>query len=149
MYGPGRLTRVAAWVVILDFVWISEWWVRGTEPECYDKMMPLKPDDMVCYCFHVPLRKIESFCRIEKPRYPSQISECLSAGTGCGWCVPLLKKIHQELCPSEQPWWRREADVPAKPTALDSANVDDAQSYAAARQQYIARKKELPAGEEF
>ena len=104
-------------------------------------MMPLKPDDTVCYCFHVPMRKIESFCRIEKPRYPSQISQCLSAGTGCGWCVPVLEKIHHELCQVEQPWWRKEATRAAGP---DSNDFDDAESYAAAREQYIARKKEPP-----
>lgn len=109
--------------------------------------MPLKPDDTVCYCFHVPMRKIESFCRIEKPRYPSQISECLSAGTGCGWCVPLLKKIHQDLCDGSQPWWRKEAEDAAEAAAPDSTAFDDAESYAAARDQYIASKKDSPAGE--
>ena len=44
--------------------------------------MPLHDDDEICFCFHVSLRKIETFCAVEKPRVPSQISECLSAGTG-------------------------------------------------------------------
>lgn len=22
------------------------------------------------------------------------MSDCLSAGTGCGWCIPILKMIH-------------------------------------------------------
>ena len=43
----------------------------------------LKPDDTVCFCFHVSLRKIETFCAVEKPQAASQISDCLSAGTGC------------------------------------------------------------------
>lgn len=110
---------------------------------CYDRVMPLQPDDTVCYCFHVPLRKIQAFCRIEKPRRASQISECLSAGTGCGWCVPLLKKIHREMCPAALPPWQEQTPDSSQPSG---ANCDDAASYAAAREAYIARKKDPPAG---
>ncbi|MHC4392956.1 MAG: (2Fe-2S)-binding protein [Planctomycetota bacterium] len=60
------------------------------------------PDDTICFCFHVPQRKIERFVERERPKRASQISECLSAGTGCGWCIPMLKQIHQRvLDPSE------------------------------------------------
>ena len=52
----------------------------------------MKPDDKVCYCFHVSQRKIVNFLRVHKPRRASQLSECGGAGTGCGWCVPYLKK---------------------------------------------------------
>lgn len=52
-------------------------------------------DDQVCYCFHVSKRKILNFIRIYKPRVASQVSECGGAGTGCGWCVPFLKKYHR------------------------------------------------------
>src|SRR3954469_19083826 len=72
--------------------------------------MPLNPDDEICFCFHVTLRKVASFCRIEKPRVASQISECLSAGTGCGWCRPMLRKIHKQECDVKEPWWRKTAD---------------------------------------
>jgi len=51
-------------------------------------------DDEVCVCFHVRRRKIESFCRRERPKVVSLVSECLSAGTGCGWCIPVLKALH-------------------------------------------------------
>jgi NAD(P)H-nitrite reductase large subunit len=23
------------------------------------------------------------------------MSQCLDAGTGCGWCIPILKRIHE------------------------------------------------------
>lgn len=51
----------------------------------------------VCVCFHVRRRKVEAFCRREKPAVISLISQCLSAGTGCGWCIPFLKGIHAEV----------------------------------------------------
>ena len=54
----------------------------------------MDPDDHVCLCFHVSLRKIANFIAREQPTVPSQISECLGAGTGCQWCVPFLKKLH-------------------------------------------------------
>lgn len=53
----------------------------------------MKPEDKLCYCFHVSQRKVVNFIRIHQPRVPSQISECGGAGTGCGWCVPFLKKL--------------------------------------------------------
>jgi NAD(P)H-nitrite reductase large subunit len=56
----------------------------------------MNDDDMVCYCFHVSKRKIVNYCKREKPPVASLISECLSAGTGCGWCVPFLKKLHKQ-----------------------------------------------------
>lgn len=54
----------------------------------------MDPDDDVCLCFHVSLRKISNFIERERPRVASQISECLGAGTGCQWCVPFLRKLH-------------------------------------------------------
>jgi bacterioferritin-associated ferredoxin len=54
----------------------------------------MDPDDHVCLCFRVSLRKIANFIEREEPRVPSQISDCLGAGTGCQWCVPFLKKLH-------------------------------------------------------
>jgi NAD(P)H-nitrite reductase large subunit len=53
----------------------------------------MSPDDEVCYCFHVSKRKLLNFLRIHKPRVASQMSECWGAGTGCGWCVPILKHM--------------------------------------------------------
>ena len=55
-------------------------------------------DDQVCYCFHVTRRKLENFARRERPRVPSQMSQCGGAGTGCGWCIPFLKQIFKQGC---------------------------------------------------
>jgi NAD(P)H-nitrite reductase large subunit len=52
-------------------------------------------DAKVCYCFHVTRRKLLSFMRVERPRVASQLSLCNGAGTGCGWCVPFLKKLFE------------------------------------------------------
>ena len=56
----------------------------------------MDPDDNVCLCFHVSLRKIRTFLSRENPPVASLISECLSAGTGCQWCVPFLKHLHAQ-----------------------------------------------------
>ncbi len=52
-------------------------------------------DDDICLCFHVSLRKIRNYLAREDPPVASLISECLGAGTGCQWCVPFLKRLHQ------------------------------------------------------
>ena len=54
----------------------------------------MDPDDHVCLCFHVSLRKIRAYLAREKPPVASLISECLSAGTGCQWRVPFLRHLH-------------------------------------------------------
>ena len=102
--------------------------------------MPLGPDDTICFCFHVPLRKIETFCQREKPRAASQISECLSAGTGCAWCVPMLNKIHCQFCGEYKPWWREQGvDGYHSPERdADSAAID-LDAYAAGREEYLKR----------
>jgi bacterioferritin-associated ferredoxin len=52
------------------------------------------PDDEICLCFHVSLRKVRTFLSRENPPVASLISECLGAGTGCRWCVPFLQHLH-------------------------------------------------------
>ena len=54
----------------------------------------MNPDDEVCLCFRVSLRKVRTFLQTQNPPVASLISECLGAGTGCGWCVPFLKRLH-------------------------------------------------------
>jgi bacterioferritin-associated ferredoxin len=76
------------------------------------------PDDDICYCFHVSLRKLLNFARRVRPSRASQLSDCLGAGTGCGWCIPYLKRI------TENP------DAPS----LRDVQPDD---YASQRDQYI------------
>jgi bacterioferritin-associated ferredoxin len=56
----------------------------------------MQPDDNVCLCFRVPLRKVRSFLRQEDPEVASLLSECMGAGTGCQWCVPFLKELHRQ-----------------------------------------------------
>src|SRR3954451_16692923 len=53
-------------------------------------------DAKVCYCFHVSQRKLLNFIRVERPRVPSQLSQCGGAGTGCGWCVPFLERLFRQ-----------------------------------------------------
>jgi len=53
----------------------------------------MDPDDEICYCYHVSLRKLVNFARRTQPQRPSMMTDCLNAGTGCGWCIPFLKKI--------------------------------------------------------
>jgi NAD(P)H-nitrite reductase large subunit len=63
----------------------------------------MDPDDHVCLCFHVSQRKLVNYLKREQPTVPSQLSECLNAGTGCQWCVPFLKKLHEQWKRGEEP----------------------------------------------
>ena len=54
-------------------------------------------DAKLCYCFHISKRKIVNFVKQTRPKRASQISDCFGAGTGCGWCIPFLKRIHQQV----------------------------------------------------
>jgi len=75
----------------------------------------MKLEDKICYCYGVPLCKLLSFARRVRPRRASQMTECLGAGTGCGWCVPFLIRIArdpdgfqlEELTPEEYADQRR------------------------------------------
>lgn len=53
----------------------------------------MQPEDEICYCYHVSLRKLVNFSRRTKPVRPSEMTGCLGAGTGCGWCIPFLIKL--------------------------------------------------------
>ena len=57
----------------------------------------MDPDRELCLCFHVSLRKVRKFIRLEKPKVASQLSQCYGAGTGCGWCRPLLRSLLEEV----------------------------------------------------
>ena len=56
----------------------------------------MRLDDTICYCFHISKRKIVNHLRVHRPRRASQLSQCGGAGTGCGWCVPYLKRYFAE-----------------------------------------------------
>lgn len=63
----------------------------------------MKPDDNVCLCYHVSLRKIRAYLAREDPPVASLISECLGAGSGCRWCVPFLERLHAQHERGETP----------------------------------------------
>ena len=54
-------------------------------------------DDELCLCFHVSKRKVVNYIRSNRPTVASQLSECLGAGTGCGWCRTYLRALHAEM----------------------------------------------------
>lgn len=55
----------------------------------------MEQDDLVCICYSVSLRKLVNFARRVRPVQNARMSECLGAGTGCGWCIPLLCELAQ------------------------------------------------------
>ncbi|MEE2681557.1 MAG: (2Fe-2S)-binding protein [Planctomycetota bacterium] len=63
----------------------------------------MNPDDDVCLCFHVSQKKLANFIKREQPQVPSQMSECLGAGTGCHWCVPYLEQMWNQWKDGETP----------------------------------------------
>jgi bacterioferritin-associated ferredoxin len=65
-------------------------------------------DDPVCLCFRVSRGKLLKHIRLYEPKVASQLSECSGAGTGCGWCVPYLKRLFAD-------------DAAALPSAADYA----------------------------
>jgi len=78
----------------------------------------MDPDDHVCLCFRVPLRKIRAYLEREDPPVASLISECLGAGTGCGWCIPFLKHLHDQHTRGIQP------DLKISPQRYADARID-------------------------
>jgi bacterioferritin-associated ferredoxin len=84
-------------------------------------------DDQVCCCYHVSLRKLLSFARRRRLRHASQLSHCLNAGTGCGWCIPVLQQIHAAVQAEDTTATERPADILP-------ATVEE---YAAARDAYL------------
>ena len=87
-------------------------------------------DDPVCLCFHVSKRKVVKFIQIEKPRRPSQLSECFGAGTGCGWCRPYLERI----LAAETDRNRAESTNPDTSAQLEELSSED---YARQRSDYV------------
>lgn len=78
----------------------------------------MDPDDDVCLCFRVSLRKIRGYLAREDPPVASLISECLGAGTGCQWCVPFLKHLHAQHARGEEP------DLKVSPERYVQARLD-------------------------
>ncbi len=67
-------------------------------------------DREVCLCFHITVGKIEKFHRNHHPRHSSCYAECYGAGTGCGWCIPFLEKIHEQIEVGEPPRMKLDAE---------------------------------------
>jgi bacterioferritin-associated ferredoxin len=85
-------------------------------------------DDEICLCFHVSKRKILNHLRVHRPRVPSQLSACGGAGTGCGWCIPFLKRYFEQ----------------AKSSEREDTDIVSASEYAQGRGAYIRAGKGTP-----
>lgn len=94
----------------------------GKAPTAPEIEVRMNLDDQICYCYHVSARKLILFARRTCPQRPSQMTECLGAGTGCGWCIPFLKKIAEN------------------PDAFLKEGITP-EEYAAKRQEYIRTKQ--------
>ncbi|MFN3192127.1 MAG: bacterioferritin-associated ferredoxin [Aureliella sp.] len=87
-------------------------------------------------CFHVSWRKVINFIRIERVRVPSQVAECQSAGTGCGWCRHAIRRLVEKVnadCPDAdglQEWLEQ--------------RYPNRGEYASGREQHIAQGKGKP-----
>ena len=62
----------------------------------YSEGTAMNLDDPVCLCFRISKRKLVNYVRTQTPRVASQLSQCGGAGTGCGWCVPYLRKLFEQ-----------------------------------------------------
>lgn len=93
-------------------------------------------DDDICCCYHVPLRKLIQFARQRRPQRASQMSECFGAGTGCGWCIPILTMIFErtrdnrdvDLAMSPEEYIRRRAEYRTSGAARNQFAADPADS---------------------
>jgi bacterioferritin-associated ferredoxin len=92
-------------------------------------------DDEICLCFHISKRKILNHLRVHRPRVPSQLSDCGGAGTGCGWCIPFLKRYFDQAQHNPMPQ-----------NKAGAANSDglSPQEYARGRGKYIRSGKGVP-----
>jgi bacterioferritin-associated ferredoxin len=106
----------------------------------------MNPDDPVCLCFHVTRRKVVNFIRVEKPRRPSQLSQCFGAGTGCGWCRPFLERLLAEELKTNRGQSAESAESaesavsspgPLKTEPQESLDQISYQQYAQARAKYV------------
>ena len=90
----------------------------------------MDPDDHVCLCYKVSLRKVRTFLDDERPPVASRLHECHGAGTGCQWCVPFLHRLFEQWKAGEEP------DLPIAPA-----------DYARRRAEYRETGRRDPAAE--
>ena len=83
-------------------------------------------DDTLCFCFHISRRKIVNYVKRERPRRASLISQCFGAGSGCGWCIPFLIRLHEEIMGDQ---------------VIRSASIDPTE-YEAMRKTYLQEVRE-------
>ena len=95
----------------------------------------MNPDDKICYCYNVPYRKLWNFACRERLQRPSQMSQCLGAGTGCGWCIPFLKKIFAQAQQAQN------ASTDETPQVEQGVSGLTPEEYAEARQAYIRENR--------
>ncbi|MCA9520856.1 MAG: (2Fe-2S)-binding protein [Myxococcales bacterium] len=69
-------------------------------------------DREICICYHVTFGKVVRYTRqnLIRIKRVSQISQCYGAGTGCGWCVPFLQKIYEDLLAGVEPEMKMSGD---------------------------------------
>jgi len=95
-------------------------------------------DDELCMCFHVSWRKIINYVRIQNVKIPSQLAECQSAGTGCGWCRSAMRRLVDRIGDAAP-------DADDLQRWLDEEYRSSA-TYAAGRASYIADGNGTPPG---
>lgn len=96
----------------------------------------MQVDDELCLCFHVSWRKVINYARIHRVKVPSQLAECQSAGTGCGWCRAAMRRLVDRM-----------GDNPPDADDLQrwlAEEYPQASSYAKGRQKHIANGHGTP-----
>lgn len=98
----------------------------------------MQVDDELCLCFHVSWRKVLNYIRIHRVKVPSQLAECQSAGTGCGWCRAAMRRLvaRMETAPPQDDDWQSWLDA-ARPSQPNNDHV-------AGRKQFIDEGRGTP-----
>jgi bacterioferritin-associated ferredoxin len=101
-------------------------------------------DHKLCYCYGISKRKIVNFVKQTRPRRASQISACFEAGSGCGWCIPFLVKIHRQVMSGAEV----EADdiAPAEYEEMRRRYRAAVEEGTAGRNEYREAEVDLPGG---
>lgn len=102
----------------------------------------MRDDDELCLCFHVTRRKVQNYIRVQRPRVASQLSECGGAGTGCGWCRAMLRRLLEEASPERPPSTATGSEDDSVDRVMGSDELwPDAAQYAAGRRQHLKNRR--------